>query len=169
MVHMKSINNPAGPLTLQIPLSPTIPPSLNDSLSNFFRTLLSNNSQPDQLLNSPVTELFVSQTPSQILSGVVLPLNSTATHVPPQPEMPYLSLALHMVTEAQNGSTKPKQPFYVSYINPDFSEPSCYSKAIKHEHWYHVMVDKYNALIPNGTWQFVPTSLIKYYWLSMGA
>ncbi|KAH0650606.1 hypothetical protein KY285_030696 [Solanum tuberosum] len=81
LVHMKSTNPPTDPLTLHIPLSPTIPPS------------------PNQSLTLPITELPVFQ-PSQLPDVVVQPPSSMVTPMSPQPELPNSPPARHMVTRA---------------------------------------------------------------------
>ncbi|KAH0760384.1 hypothetical protein KY290_016457 [Solanum tuberosum] len=150
LVHMKSTNPPTDPLTLQIPLSPTIPPSPSNFPSNPSQTTLPNKSRPDQSLTLPITELPVFQ-PSQLPDVVVQPPSSMVTPMSPQPELPNSPPARRMVTRAQTGSLKPKQPFSMFAITPTFEEPSCYSQAVKHEHWRRAMDEEYNALIRNGT------------------
>lgn len=65
LVPMKSTNNTTDPLTLQVPLSPTIPSSPNNFLSKPSRPVpFPDHFESDQSLTSPVAELPVSLTPS---------------------------------------------------------------------------------------------------------
>ena len=74
-----------------------------------------------------------------------------------------------MVTRSKNHISKPTllpngTPKYplphaltVSIDCPDV-EPTCYSLAIKHAIWRDAMVDEFNALLKNGTWNLVSPS-----------
>lgn len=63
----------------------------------------------------------------------------------------------------------PKLPFSSSAITHFGKEPTCNSQVAKDDHWHHAMAEEYNALIQNGTWEFIPPlpfqNVIGYCWV----
>ena len=62
-----------------------------------------------------------------------------------------------MVTRAQQNITKPNPKYMLlTSISPD-TEPTRVSQALKDLQWKQAMIDEYNALLRNGTWELVPS------------
>ncbi|GJR35781.1 ribonuclease H-like domain-containing protein [Tanacetum coccineum] len=60
-----------------------------------------------------------------------------------------------MVTRYRVGTNRPTQR-YTLYVSTISLIPKSYNHAFQDPHWYHAMLDKYNALIKNNTWILVP-------------
>lgn len=64
-----------------------------------------------------------------------------------------------MITRSKSGIVKPKHPLclLVDLLpSPPLSEPSCFTKALKHEQWRLAMSQEFQALQNQGTWILVP-------------
>lgn len=70
----------------------------------------------------------------------------------------------HMVTHFKTRTAQPQANTVTKYPLPKSDlppEPSCFTKEFKDDKQRQAMHEEYNALIQNGTWTLVPSSITK--------
>lgn len=105
---------------------------------------------------------------SGISSSITLPRHSTSSmespdSPPPAPNPSALAAqppAHPMVTRSKNNIFKPKRLYQASTKHhlPESLEPTCDSQALQQVELRQAMSDELTALLPNGTWELVPSS-----------
>jgi len=60
-----------------------------------------------------------------------------------------------MQTRSKSGIFKLKNILSLTTLHTD-SDPSYFSKAVKHSHWRQAMVEEFNTFLANHTWDLIP-------------
>jgi histone deacetylase 1/2 len=106
--------------------------------------------------SSSGTEATTTMVPPHILSS----LQPTNTSIPINTSSSHLNRTHNMVTRSQNGIVRPNRQLNATTKHKlsDTEEPSCASQALRDPKWRAAMLDEFNALLHNGTWDLVPPS-----------
>ncbi|KAI5338747.1 hypothetical protein L3X38_018019 [Prunus dulcis] len=109
---------------------------------------LNNPTQPPPEPNNItiVQESVLTVQDDRVLEDVV---DAPSSSTPPAP--------LHMVTRSQLRVRQPNPKYALTAtIDTQYSEPSCFSQAVKQEEWRQAMSQELSSLQRNGTWTLVP-------------
>ncbi|KAK9132768.1 hypothetical protein Scep_012296 [Stephania cephalantha] len=103
-----------------------------------------------------------SVSPSDTSTTLSLTNTNASTSEPllPQHSRAPSSSSHPMITRSKNNIFKPKQlhTIVTRHSLPPFIEPTCVTRALKHQEWRQAMPDEFNDLLRNDTWELVPLS-----------
>ncbi|XP_065846872.1 uncharacterized protein [Euphorbia lathyris] len=137
----------AEPTTHNVP--PTQPTSVNDPQVQHVP-----GTRPLPIITQPAPTSNTTPNSTNPIQLPTIPLLNELSLCTANPPPPYQIENAHpMVTRGKTGNLKPKT-FQAAANVPT---PTCYTQAIKIQHWREAMQHEYNALIENGTWELVPS------------